>query len=105
MYSNPQTVIVENAPNIFSRNISVYSQLSQCPSCSPLFYIISQLVSVIHLVSVVLWLVLLFTAASFRTKSLLFLLFHLVGLNLFAHSIIVFCLNCFQSYELHIYVQ
>ena len=29
MYSNPRAVIVENAPNIFSRNISVYSQLSQ----------------------------------------------------------------------------
>ena len=29
MYSNPRTVIVENAPNIFNRNISVYSQLSQ----------------------------------------------------------------------------
>ena len=27
MYSNPRTVIVENAPNIFGGNISVYSQL------------------------------------------------------------------------------
>ena len=29
MYSNPRSVIVENAPNIFSRNKSVYLQLSQ----------------------------------------------------------------------------
>ena len=29
MYSNPQTVIVENAPNIFGRNISVYPEFSQ----------------------------------------------------------------------------
>ena len=28
MYSNPRTVIVEIAPNIFSRNISVYLELS-----------------------------------------------------------------------------
>ena len=29
MYSNPRTVIAENAPNIFRRNISVYPELSQ----------------------------------------------------------------------------